>query len=116
MCPGAPPPLTCQVDVGERVARGRAHGRQQVDGVVGEADAAGQVQPGELGHVADHQPQRGVTDLQPRQAEPLHAAQLAAVITAWRGGGGGGKSVNHGSQPREQNRIYRRTSRAHPEE
>lgn len=77
----ASPRLTPHVELSECVACGGTHGSEQVDGLVSEASAVGQVQTGQQGHVSDHQPQSTVTDLQPRQTERLHVPQLTAVIT-----------------------------------
>lgn len=56
--------LTCQVEFYQCVSGGWSHCSEQVDGVVSEAVAVGKIQFCEMGHVADHQAQSGVTDVQ----------------------------------------------------
>lgn len=48
---------TCEVELDERVAGGRAGGSEEVDGLVGDSSAVGQVQPLQQGHVPEQQSQ-----------------------------------------------------------
>lgn len=98
------PVVTSQVEFGERVSGGGAHCRQQVDGVVCEAVAVGQVQLGQMGHVADDQAHRGVADVQASQTQILHIPQLAAIVTAW--GKREGKNLSKAGQTKKPGGGY----------
>lgn len=65
----------------ERVAGGRAHGGEQVEGLVGDG-AVGELQARQERHVTDDESQRRLADLQPAQTQALQVPQLRAVIRA----------------------------------
>lgn len=78
----------CHVELGEGVACGRAHGREEIGRLVRKVVAVAEVEAGEQGHVADDQPQRGIRDVQPGEPEINHVPELAAIVltgfVCWR--------------------------------
>lgn len=72
--------LTRQVDLCEGVPGRGPGGRQQVDRLVVDVVAVAQVQVGQQRHLPDDETQRRVGDVEPRQTQVLHVAQLAPVV------------------------------------
>lgn len=96
--PAAP---TCHVELSEGVACGRAHSREEVGRLVCKVVAVAEVKAGEQGHVADDQPQRGVSDVQASKPEINHVAEFAAIVLTCRGRGKAGirHTVLHRADP-----------------